>query len=66
MKLHRNLAVIEVTDAAILDAIQAAAPRKGRFLRRISPTSAAVLISHVESLEADLRNLGYAPRVIEM
>jgi len=65
MKLHRHVALIEVSDPAIIDALQATEGWDQQHLRRISPTTVAILMEQVETVAAKLRGLGYLPRVIE-
>jgi hypothetical protein len=65
MKLHRHVALVEVNDSAILDALEAT-PEWGQYrLRRLSDIAVAVQPGDVEAVAASLRRLGYLPRVIE-
>lgn len=65
MKLHRHVAIIEVSDPAIIDALEATENWADRQLKRISPTAVALQTEHVEDAVSALRALGYLPRVIE-
>jgi len=65
MKLHRHIALVEVNDPAIIDALEAAPGWEQRHLRRVSPRAVAIQMDQVEEVAAALRNLGYLPRVIE-
>ena len=65
MRLHRHIALLEVSDPAIIDALEATSGWAQQHLRRVSPTTVAVLVEQVEDVAANLRRLGYLPRVIE-
>lgn len=65
MKLHRHVALLEVSDAKIIDALEVTPEWSQQHLRRISETSVVVQVDQVEALAAKLRDLGYLPRVIE-
>ena len=65
MKLHRQLALLEVSDPAIIDTLEATDGWEQCALRRIAPTVVAVQSEKVEEVVATLKSMGYLPRVIE-
>ena len=65
MKLHRHVALIEVNDPAIIDALAADDSWDRWVLHRISPSAVAVRMNEVENVTSALRKLGYLPRMIE-
>jgi hypothetical protein len=65
LKLHRHIALLEVKDSAVLDALESTPDWNLQQLRRVSDTAVAVRTDQVETVAAKLRDLGYLPRVVE-
>lgn len=65
MKLHRRVALLEVSERTIIDALEKSDGWTAKHLVRVSETAVAVPADHVESLAERLRDLGYLPRVVE-
>ena len=68
MKLHRHIALLEVDDPGIIEALEATDDWRGPHLRKnfISGDPAvAILIEQVEAVADKLRRLGYMPRIVE-
>ncbi len=65
MKLHRHVALLEVSDSKIIDALAATPEWAHQYLHRVSDTAVVVQVGQVETIAAKLRDLGYLPRVIE-
>jgi hypothetical protein len=65
LKLHRRVALLEVSDRKIIDALEKSNGWAAEHLVRVSETAVAVPADHVESLAERLRSLGYLPRVVE-
>lgn len=65
MKLHRHVALLEVSDSKIIDALAAMPDWTQQYLHHVSDTVVVVQVDQVETIAAKLRDLGYLPRVIE-
>lgn len=65
MKLHRHVALVEVDDPTIIDALEATEGWEQCVLRRIAPAAVAIANDKVEEVVSSLRAMGYLPRVIE-
>ena len=65
MKLHRHIALLEVSHPTIIDALESTHDWRKYHLRRVSENAVALSTEHVETVAAKLRDLGYLPRVIE-
>ena len=65
MKLHRNVALVEVHDPAVIDALEATPDWHKHSLKRLSPTAVAVRNESTETLTTLLHKLGYLPRLVE-
>jgi len=63
--LHKNLPIIEVADALILDDLYAD-PRSAQYLLiRLGPSVAVVAPGEMDNLLARLLKLGNTPKVLE-
>ena len=63
--LHKNLPIIEVADALILDDLYAD-PRSAQYLLiRLGPSVAVVAPGEMDNLLARLLKLGHTPKVLE-
>jgi hypothetical protein len=65
VKLHRHIALLEVGDPGIIDALEATDDWHEQHLRRVSPTTVALLIEQAEPVADKLRKLGFMPRIVE-
>ncbi len=65
MKLHRNVALVEVNDPGIIDALEATPDWRQLHLKRISPLAVAVMADRVEAVADRLRGLGFLPQIVE-
>ncbi len=65
MKLHRHVALVEVNDPTIIDALEATDGWEACVLRRIGPAVVAIQNDKVEEVVAAVKSMGYLPRVIE-
>ncbi len=65
MKIHRDVALVEVNDPSIIDALRSAEGWDDWVLHRVSATAVAVRVSDVDAVAAALRKLGYLPRTVE-
>ena len=62
--LHQNLALIEVQDKLILDALYSDRQASGSLLTRLSDRVAVVDARHWQRLQKRLPKLGYLPKVL--